>query len=172
MSEAVQFAGNETTIDDVCDYVIVRLNEAATPLSVLKLHKLLYYIQAWHLAFYGFPLFTGRFQAWVHGPVSRHIYDRFKDGKSMYGRITRRDLRNMFSIDQLPAHSARHIDCVLEAYAEYADVQLEELTHEEAPWIDARRGHEPNERCENLISEGGMKAYYAARLEHQPASAI
>lgn len=160
-----QLVRTSATVDDVCDYVIVRLNEARTPLSVLKLHKLLYYIQAWHLAFFGCPLFAADFQAWIHGPVSRQIYDRFKDHKSMYSRVSKRDIRPGFSIDQIDRPNIRHIDAILEAYAEFADTQLEELTHEEAPWIKARNGCEPNERCETLISEDLMKTYYAARLK-------
>ncbi len=167
MLQHTQQISNDTTIDDVCDHVINRLNDASASLSVLKLHKLLYYIQAWHLAFYGIVLFVGGFQAWVHGPVSRHIYDRFKDRKSMYSRVTKRDLREGFSVSKMPAHSLRHIDSILEAYAEFADFQLEELTHEEAPWIEARGGYEPNERCETLISETLMKTYYAARVQNK-----
>lgn len=160
----------QITIDDVCDYVVVRLNEASTPLSVLKLHKLLYYIQAWHLAFFGARFCSASFQAWVHGPVNRQLYDRFKDTKSMYSRVAKRDIRPGFSIDQLGEPAARHIDSILEAYADFADTQLEELTHRERPWLSAREGYEPNERCEVIISEDLMREYYAARLQHPGAS--
>jgi uncharacterized phage-associated protein len=40
-------------------------------LNVLKLHKILYYCQAWSLAFGRGPLFPGsNFQAWVHVHLS------------------------------------------------------------------------------------------------------
>ncbi|MES1173555.1 MAG: type II toxin-antitoxin system antitoxin SocA domain-containing protein, partial [Myxococcales bacterium] len=57
------------TVHDVCDYTIVKCSDAGEPLSALKLQKLVYYAQAWYLAFAGVPLFHGTFEAWVHGPV-------------------------------------------------------------------------------------------------------
>ena len=149
-------AGSAGIIDVnvVCDYVTVRLNEAGAPPSVLKLHKLLYYVQAWHLAFFGRPLFASSFQAWVHGPVSRPIYDRFKDNKSMYSRVLTDDIKPSFDLDSMPKAARRHVDTVLESYAEYTDTQLEELTHREKPWKDARKGYAPSDRCEvNIKNE-------------------
>ena len=43
-------------------------------LSVLKLQKLLYYVEAWHVAFFNKMLFDDEFQAWVHGPVCVPIF--------------------------------------------------------------------------------------------------
>jgi len=154
----------EAAVHDVCDYIIVRLNEPTAHLSVLKLHKLLYYVQAWHLAFFDKPLFGSRFEAWVHGPVNRIIYDRFRDTKSMYSRVTMRDLQDNFSVEKLSDSQRRHVDSVLEVYAEYADTQLEEMTHRERPWLEARMGYESNQRCQEFISNDNMKSYFAARL--------
>ena len=80
-------------INDVCDYIILQLSEAGEYLNNLKLHKLLYYVQAWHLAFYGERLFDGGFQAWIHGPVNREIYDRFKETKSLYSEVDENDIK-------------------------------------------------------------------------------
>jgi hypothetical protein len=49
-------------------------------------------VQAWHLAFYQKPLFDGKFQAWIHGPVNREIYDRFKENKLLYSTVDCDDL--------------------------------------------------------------------------------
>lgn len=149
-------------IDDVCDYVIVRVNEAGY-LNVLKLQKLLYYVQAWFLAFKNQPCFSGEFQAWVHGPVSRKIYDRFKD-KSLYSRVRASEVRKDFDPETLPKAVRKHIGKVLEAYAEFTDDQLEEMTHDELPWQEARGDCAPRDRCETPISETTMRDYYAARL--------
>ena len=48
------------------------------PMSHLKLQKLLFYCQAYHLAYFKEPLFDEDFEAWVHGPVCRIIYDSLK----------------------------------------------------------------------------------------------
>ncbi len=149
-------------IDDVCDYLIVRVNEAGY-LNVLKLQKLLYYVQAWYLAFENRKCFKGDFQAWVHGPVSRKIYDRFKD-KSMYSRVRASEIRNEFDPENLPKPVRKHIKVVLEAYAEFSDDQLEEMTHKELPWQEARGDCSPRDRCETPIRETTMRDYYKARL--------
>ncbi len=64
-------------IQYVCDYVITKMEGAGKTLSVLKLQRLLYFAQGWHLAYFGDPFFEGRFQAWAQGPINREIYDRF-----------------------------------------------------------------------------------------------
>jgi uncharacterized phage-associated protein len=152
-------------LQDVCDYIIWKINEGDARLNVLKLHKLLYYVQAWHLAFGRGRCFDASFQAWVHGPVCRPIYDRFKDNKSMYSPVRSRDISKEFDPDELPKKVRRHIDRVLEGYAEFTDDQLEEMTHRERPWIEAREGYDAKERCENAISDSTMASYYGARLK-------
>lgn len=147
-------------IDDVCDYVIQRLVEAGDDLSLLKLQKLLYYIQAWHLAFYKAPLFSGRFQAWVHGPVSRHVYDRFAQSKMLYSTLTTADIRDDFKMSALSVEDRRHIKDVLDVYGKFTGNQLEELSHAEKPWIAARGNSKPNERCETEIDEAQMAKFY------------
>jgi uncharacterized phage-associated protein len=153
--------------DDVCDYVIVRLAESGECLSHLKLQKLMYYVQAWHLAFYNQPLFAGKFQAWIHGPVSRELYDRFVRTKSLYSPVRLDDIRPAFNPDTVPSDKASHINAVLEVYAPMADSQLENMTHEEDPWVQARAGYAPSQRCEAELNELTMMKYYAQRYEAQ-----
>jgi uncharacterized phage-associated protein len=154
--------GHLADIDDVADYIIWKMNEASW-INVLKLQKLLYYVQAWMLAFENRRCFRGGFQAWVHGPVNRDIYDRFKDIKSMYSRVRPRDIREEFDPDKMHNAVVAHIDAVLEAYGALSDDQLEDMTHSEEPWIEARGDCSPRERCENFIAETTMRDYYAAR---------
>ena len=45
-----------------------------TDLTHLKIQKLLYYAQGWHLGNYEIPLFEDDIEAWQHGPVIRSIY--------------------------------------------------------------------------------------------------
>jgi uncharacterized phage-associated protein len=148
---------------DVCDYIIVMLEEARTPLNFLKLHKLLYYCQAWNLAFDRGRLFNGEFQAWVHGPVSRAIYDRFST-KSLYSPVNATDIRASFDPRNIEPEDRALIDAVLEKYAHLTGDQLEEMTHQEDPWKVARGNLPATARSENLIDDEIMKSYYAARL--------
>ena len=100
-------------LHDVCDYIISRVCNAGSSMNELKLQKLLYYAQAWHLAVFGSRLFDERFQAWVHGPVCRAIYDRFGATKSLYSSVELSDVRPEFDFKALTDEQREHIDSVL-----------------------------------------------------------
>lgn len=151
-------------IFDVSDYIVVKLSDGGEYINVLKLHKLLYYVQSWALAFDHGKIFEGRFQAWVHGPVSRDIYDRYASSKSMYSSVGLNDIRPKFDPTSLPQDKKALIDSVLEVYANYTGDQLEEMTHREDPWLKARSGLPPAARSEAYISESDMECFYKARL--------
>ena len=55
---------------DVARYIVRQL----APLSTIKLQKLVYYSQAWHLVWEDAPLFDERVEAWANGPVVPEIY--------------------------------------------------------------------------------------------------
>jgi len=154
-----------TNIQDVVDYIIGQFADEDGSLSILKLQKLLYYVQAWHLAFGRGPLFAGRFQAWVHGPVNRQVYDRFKDTHSLFATVSRKSIRQGFDANALPAEARDHIDEILEAYGQFSGVQLENMTHEEAPWLEARGNLKSFERCENELNEKTMQEFFAKLLQ-------
>lgn len=160
-------AQNRCQIQDATDYVIAAFADEPGSLSVLKLQKLLYYVQAWHLAKAGAPIFEGKFQAWVHGPVNRQVYDRFKDTHSLYSPVTVASIREGFSRDRLAGQHKAHIDEILEAYGDYTGTQLEDMTHSEQPWVEARGDRKDYERCETEISERTMTAFYQSLLEAQ-----
>jgi len=153
------------TANQVCDYIILMCRTGGEQLNLLKLQKLLYYVQAWHIAFNGKPLFDGKFQAWVHGPVNREIYKRFCETKSLYSAIEESDITEGFDPKQLSAEDRLHIDNVLEIYAPFSGSDLEAQAHSEDPWIRARGDCRPTQRCEVELDESFMGQYYSARLE-------
>ena len=57
-------------------------NENGDFMSNMKLQKMLYYQQGFHLAYYGTPLFDEEIEAWMYGPVVPCVYEHFKN----YGR--------------------------------------------------------------------------------------
>ncbi|MBY5563592.1 Panacea domain-containing protein [Rhizobium leguminosarum] len=152
---------------DVSDYIVVKLREGGVFVNVLKLHKLVYYVQAWHLAFGRGRIFNGSFQAWVHGPVSRELYDRYRETKTMYSLVDISDVDPMFSPLRLSETERAHVDAVLEIYADFSGDQLEEMTHREAPWLAARANVPASSRSETPISDEVMQQFYAARLQPQ-----
>lgn len=155
----------QATVHDVTDYIISRFADEPGSLNLLKLQKLLYYVQAWHLAVAGGALFIGAFQAWVHGPANREVYDRFKDTHLMFSPLGLRDIRPSFKDTNLSEKARNHIDEVLNAYGEYSGVQLEQMTHDELPWIEARGSIPSHERCETIIKETTMESFYKRLLD-------
>ncbi|HID4048525.1 TPA: Panacea domain-containing protein [Pluralibacter gergoviae] len=133
-------------------------------MSNLKLQKLAYYADAWYLAFFDEKLVDEDFQAWIHGPVSRAIYDRFSASKSLYSNITLEDCTPGFDLSDVPAAASAHIDSVLEVYGAFTGAQLEDMTHKEDPWIKAREGYRPSQRCEEIIDRNVTRNYYRNRL--------
>jgi uncharacterized phage-associated protein len=153
------------TVNQVCDYIILMCRSGGERLNVLKLQKLLYYVQAWSLAFSGKPLFDGKFQAWVHGPVNREIYARFAGTKTLYSAIDESDITPNFDPNVISPEDRLHIDNVLEVYAPLSGSDLEAQAHGEEPWIDARKGCRPTQRCENELNEGLMAEFYQKRIK-------
>jgi uncharacterized phage-associated protein len=151
-------------IHQVCDYIILACQEGGERLNLLKLQKLLYYAQAWNLALNDKTLFAGKFQAWVHGPVNREIYDRFAGAKSLYSAVDKSDIPEGFSLECMSAEDRQHIDNVLEVYASFSGSDLEAQTHSEDPWIRARGTCKSTDRCETELDETFMASYYKQRL--------
>lgn len=156
-------------VNTVADYVIMSLNSDERFLLInLKLQKLMYYIQAWSLGINGEKMMEARFEAWVHGPVCRQLYDRFKATKSLYSTIDEEDVKNKDATNEITSEDREFINYILENFARYSGPQLETMTHSELPWMEARNGALPMEHCENQISEDTMKTYYGKKYEAIP----
>lgn len=153
-------------IDVVADYVILRLNsDERVNLINLKLQKLLYYLQAWSLGINKVPFLKTSFEAWVHGPVSRELYDRFKSTHSLYSFITVSDVIHTNPEAMVDADDIEFINYILDNYAGYSGAELETMTHKENPWIEAREGYSPMQSCKKMISEEAMRNYYGERWQ-------
>lgn len=145
-------------VNKIADWFINRVDrEAGDTITHLKLQKLLYFAQAWHLANKGEPLFDADFQAWAHGPVARPIYDRFKG-------------QGWEALDaapvppKVPKTIEGYLEKIFDMYGKYGAKHLERLTHQHDPWVNARGGIPPEERCENVISKESMRDYYGKRI--------
>ncbi|MEU8898001.1 Panacea domain-containing protein [Nocardia sp. NPDC048505] len=124
-----------------------------------KLEKLIYFAQAWHLAWDGRPLFADRFQAWPDGPVQPTVYQVNKYGRSHWFDT---ELPGA-DPDSLDPASRAIVDAVLEHYAPLAKETLVELSHE-MPWQQARGDLPSCERCDTELSESDMKRWYTAKV--------
>lgn len=151
------------SVDDIADYIILKVKSEDSYASLinLKLQKLLYYIQAWSYGINKTPFFAGEFQAWIHGPVNKPIYDRFNSTKYLYSEITTSDILNKSVI--LTADDAEFVDFILENYLKYSGAELEKLSHSELPWKETRGTLDPNERCDKVIPSELMMKYYGEK---------
>jgi len=148
------------TAQQIADYIIADSHEAGSFISNLKLQKLLYYAQAWHLAINGEPLFPERFQAWVRGPVIPELYRVYKDygGRNIDREVVRPSLDDA---------TIAFLSEVLDEYAPLDARRLEWLVRREAPWVNARgrEGVESDDPCTAAIDEAEMREYYRGRMQ-------
>lgn len=119
-----------------------------------KLQKLCYYAQAWSYALKEKRLIKSDFQAWVHGPVSPALYDRFKQ----FGYDTIK-ISGIYKCN-IDKEDIGLLEDIWKTYGDKTGNALEALTHRELPWIEARRGYADNERCTVVILPETMKTYY------------
>jgi uncharacterized phage-associated protein len=105
---------------DVADLVRARLGDVGT----LKLHKLLYFMQGWHMAAYGGPLFREELRAWEMGPVVSDLWADEKYGRSRPAPVSLHD-------DDLAT-----VDYILDRYGRLTGGDLMRLTHADGPWRD------------------------------------
>jgi uncharacterized phage-associated protein len=140
----------------IADTIIALSRKRSLEITNLKLQKLLYYSQAWNLVFKGKPLFLESIEAWIHGPVVPSMFRRFKEYR--WSPIT----CSVEASDDVAI--IEHIESVLAAYGKFDASQLERLTHHEDPWIEARRGLEPDAPSRNVISHSAMRNFYSSRL--------
>jgi uncharacterized phage-associated protein len=146
------------TANQVADYILGKIDaEAGDAITHLKLQKVIYYCQAWHLALFGEPLFKEEVQAWQHGPVVRSVWNRFSDNG---WHALSPEMRNAASDKEFTKKQRELMDEVWEAYGQLSGSQLRTLTHREEPW-KATRGDLPEEcRSDRVIKKELMRDFY------------
>jgi len=129
---------------------------AKEPMTHKKLQKLCYYAVAWGYAVLNREICEySEFQAWVHGPVSKTLYDRYR-GVQFWEKITPNDTCKCSFDKELNSFLQR----VWETYGDQSGDSLELLTHIEPPWKKARKGCGIDEKCTTPINVAAMKKYY------------
>lgn len=136
-------------------YIFEQMKEV-TPLA---LQKLLHFIQGIYMVLLEKPLYEEDCMAWVHGPVYEDVYDLFRDFK--YNPIE----DDRFAIfkdrfEELNEHEKKVINLVINTFGKYSGKVLEDITHEERPWKNARVGYEASEPSREIISKDEIKNYF------------
>lgn len=150
------------TAKDAARYLIglAAADEESEYLTPLRLQKLLYYAQGWHLAVRGEPLFADRIEAWKYGPVVESVFQEFK----RFGRngIDPKALEAADSPSLLTNSETEHLDAIWETYKDFSAIRLSEMTHDEQPWRYARRGCAEGDRSCVEITCDSMKVYFSS----------
>lgn len=150
----------DITAYDVAAY-FVRLDDARDAedgITNLKLQKLVYYAQGYHLAYFGVPLFSNRMEAWQYGPVVPDLYDTL----SCFGRnpvdldVVQGKLGYAVAEFSFAGETKNLLDSVFEQLGQFSAWKLMEMTHEEEPWKSTPIREE--------ITNDKLKAYFSSRI--------
>jgi uncharacterized phage-associated protein len=109
-----------------------------------KLQKLAYYCEAWSLAWDDQSLFDDPIQAWKNGPCCRSLRNKQSGGDP-----------STLTLTQEAA-----IDDVVRMYGDMTEPELIDLTHQELPWVEARRRLKPSDPGTREMSRDTMKRCY------------
>lgn len=121
--------------------------------SNLKLQKLLYYMQGFHLAVFNTPLFEEEIEAWMYGPVVPCVYNE-------YARFGRGGIE--IPEEEPIQLSKKEEDLfydVMKIYGEYSAIGLMNLTHKAGPWKHMIPG--PG----HVISHRKLRNFFVTQVE-------
>ena len=123
----------------------------------LKLQKLLYLAQGYSYAFYDGPLFMDDMEAWVHGPVVASVYHEYRD-------FSYNPILTTYKVISFDEKALEVLNYVKNTYAKYDSKYLEEMTHNQEPWILGRAGLDPDERSDKTISKQNIANYFISDM--------
>lgn len=138
---------------DVAKYLLCLEDEdAGDTISNLKLQKLLYYAQGFHLAMNeGAPLFPEEIRAWMHGPVVREVWEEYRDHGS--NAIAPPEDFDMGIIQEDAAMFLKEIH---NYFGQFSAWKLRNMTHEETPWAETTR--------DDVIDHTSLKCFFDTQL--------
>jgi uncharacterized phage-associated protein len=131
---------------DVAAYIL----EEHGPMTAMKLQKLVYYSQAWHIVWEDDELFPEEIQAWKNGPVVRELY-------ALHRGQFRVEVIANGNPEALNDDQEDVVGRVLTFYGEKSAQYLSDLTHLEDPWKDAW-AIGPN----SIITKAALAEYYSS----------
>jgi uncharacterized phage-associated protein len=141
---------------DVAYYFICQ-GENDPEMTQLKLQKLVYYAQGFHLGLYGTPLFLDEIQAWEHGPVIYELRRAFGHCGPNVVRIYNLPLEKPV----LSHPSILFINAIWKRFGAHTANSLVNMTHAESPWKSV---YSPLRR-DAVISVESMKEHFAERCQ-------
>ncbi|HTE21805.1 MAG TPA: type II toxin-antitoxin system antitoxin SocA domain-containing protein [Candidatus Limnocylindria bacterium] len=143
---------SKTSAYDVAN-AFVKLSdpESGDVLTNLKLQKLVYYAQGFHLAMHDEPLFDDPIVAWEHGPVVVELYHKLKEYRASQVSIDEP------ITDALTANQINLLAEVNDVYGQFSAWKLRNMTHNEAPWQSTER--------DDVIEQDKLRSYFKTQLQ-------
>jgi uncharacterized phage-associated protein len=139
------------TADDIAAVIIERHGPWT---DAMVLQKLLYYVQAWHLAVTDEPIFPESFKAWSNGPVVPQVWHSHREQSTRAA-----DTQNTSSTALTDLESGI-IDLVVSTYGSMSGDELSALTHAEDPWREARGDLPDGASGSKPINQKSMAHFY------------
>ena len=136
---------------DIANKIISKTDlEHGDTISNLKLQKMMYYQQGFHLAYFGTPLFDEDIVAWQYGPVVPSVYKEYKSCESNSISTSKEGISLSDDEEEL-------FNNVYEEYNQFSAVALMKMTHEESPWKTTE--------INSVISRDKMMAFFKTQIE-------
>lgn len=130
------------------------LRQRLPSVGVVKIQKLLYYCQGWHVVRNDEPLFTEAIEAWVNGPVvAKHWADERRGRQGPPPRA-------------LKGSQLATIEYVIKRYGGFSGKILIRMTHLEDPWRNLSESDNPEVVGSAEISLDALKAWFTQDDEY------
>jgi len=151
---------------ELAKYILAKVGH---PTNHLKLQKLVYYVEAYHLSYFNESIIDDDFEAWVHGPVVRKLWNRLSVRKApLYDQIsldTHTAMKVMGEVEnKISEEQYDLIENIISSLGQKSGYYLECMTHEELPWREAREGLPYDARSSRKISKETMRKFYQGLL--------
>ena len=135
------------SVFDVAQYINYQFGK----LSKIKLQKLLYFCQAWHLGKFKKTLFDADFYAWEKGPVVVELHNSMHHSDKVVPNF----IANA-NIDNLSDNDKIYIDSILDIYGDMDKDELVELTYNDICWKSSKK--------DELISKNSIQNCYENKV--------
>jgi len=152
--------GSSISAFDVANYFLVKANSEGDLITHLKMQKLLYYAQAWHLVNFGEPLFKERICPWNLGPVVEEVYHELKVFRASPIKYEATGNEESVFTDT----QKTYLDEFYDYFIKYSAHELVNMSHNESPWKEAHKNEAP------FISLESMKQFYTDLLASHKGS--
>ncbi len=141
------------------EYILHKSEE----INHLKVQKILYFLEGYHLAVFGKSLIEGQFQAWKYGPVVPEVYQQYKTNSILYNNIKKQELSDCF-VCGLSGEQLWLVNYVIDVCNKFDADMLRDITHQQIPWVDARQGLNENENSNRIISKKQIQQWFKKEL--------